>query len=44
MTKRELKAAIRAKEKEAREQRDKLAASQDLKEVRALYDKRRRKV
>lgn len=38
MTKRELKAAIRAKEKEAREQRDKLAASQDLKEVRAIND------
>lgn len=36
MTKKEIKAQIRAKEKEARELRDKLAASQDLNEVRSI--------
>ena len=36
MTKKEIKAMIRAKEKEAREIRDKVAASQDIEEVRSL--------
>lgn len=38
MTKKEIKAQIRAKEAEARELRDKLVASQDINEVRSISD------
>ena len=38
MTKKEIKAQIRAKEKEAREIRDKVVASQDIEEVRSLSE------